>query len=54
MGNPKLGTRKGCGFNSHGFPHERPYIGSAVEHVSAQSFCPAIVVTHPDALLKIE
>lgn len=32
---------------------ERPYIGSAVEHVSAESFCPVIVVTHAEAVSKI-
>lgn len=32
---------------------ERPYVGSAVENVSGQSDCPVIIVTHPDALLKI-
>jgi len=32
---------------------ERPYVGSAVEQVSAECFCPVAVVTHPDALLKI-
>jgi nucleotide-binding universal stress UspA family protein len=33
---------------------ERPYVGSAVEQVSAECFCPVAVVTHPDALLKID
>lgn len=33
---------------------ERWYVGSAVEQVSAKSFCPVSVVTHPDALLKME
>jgi nucleotide-binding universal stress UspA family protein len=33
---------------------ERWYVGSAVEQVSAKSFCPVAVVTHPEALLKIE
>jgi nucleotide-binding universal stress UspA family protein len=33
---------------------ERWYVGSAVEQVSAQSFCPVAVITHPDALLKME
>jgi nucleotide-binding universal stress UspA family protein len=33
---------------------ERWYVGSAVEQVSAQSFCPVAVITHPDALLKVE
>jgi len=33
---------------------ERWYVGSAVEQVSAKSFCPVAVVTHPDALLKME
>jgi nucleotide-binding universal stress UspA family protein len=33
---------------------ERWYLGSAVEQVSAKSICPVAVVTHPDALLKIE
>lgn len=32
---------------------ERGYVGSAVELVSAKCFCPVVVVTHPDALLKI-
>lgn len=32
---------------------EKAYIGSAVDRVSAQSSCPVIVVTHPDALLKL-
>jgi nucleotide-binding universal stress UspA family protein len=31
---------------------ERWYVGSAVEQVSAKSFCPVAVVTHPEALLK--
>jgi nucleotide-binding universal stress UspA family protein len=31
---------------------EKPYIGSAVEQVSAKSSCPVAVVTHPDAVLK--
>jgi len=31
---------------------ERWYVGSAVEQVSAKSFCPVVVVTHPDAVLK--
>jgi nucleotide-binding universal stress UspA family protein len=29
---------------------ERAYIGSAVEQVSTECFCPVAVVTHPDAL----
>jgi nucleotide-binding universal stress UspA family protein len=33
---------------------ERWYVGSAVEQVSAKSFCPVAVVTHPEALLKME
>ena len=33
---------------------ERWYVGSAVEQVSAKSFCPVAVVTHPDAFLKME
>jgi len=33
---------------------ERWYVGSAVEQVSAQSFCPVAVITHPDALLKVK
>ena len=33
---------------------ERWYVGSAVEQVSAKSLCPVAVVTHPDALLKME
>jgi len=32
---------------------ERPYVGSAVEQVSADRTFPVIVVTHPDALMKI-
>lgn len=32
---------------------ERLYVGSAVEHVSAETSCPVIVVTHPEALLKM-
>ena len=32
---------------------KRAYVGSAVEHVSAESTCPVVVVTHPDALAKI-
>jgi nucleotide-binding universal stress UspA family protein len=31
---------------------EKPYIGSAVEQVSAKSSCPVAVVTHPDAVVK--
>ena len=31
----------------------KAYIGSAVDEVSAQSSCPVIVVTHPDAVLKL-
>jgi nucleotide-binding universal stress UspA family protein len=33
---------------------ERAYLGSAVDQVSAESLCPAVVVTHPDALLKLD
>jgi nucleotide-binding universal stress UspA family protein len=33
---------------------ERWYVGSAVDQVSAKSFCPVVVVTHPEALLKID
>jgi nucleotide-binding universal stress UspA family protein len=33
---------------------DRPYIGSAVEQVSAQSFCPVIVVTHSEAVSKLK
>jgi nucleotide-binding universal stress UspA family protein len=33
---------------------ERWYVGSAVEQVSANSFCPVTVITHPDALLKVK
>jgi len=32
---------------------KRVYVGSAVEHVSAESLCPVAVVTHPDALAKL-
>ena len=32
---------------------KRMYVGSAVEHVSAESSCPVAVVTHPDALAKM-
>jgi len=32
----------------------RPYVGSAVEQVSAQSVCPVIVVTHADAVSKLK
>jgi nucleotide-binding universal stress UspA family protein len=32
---------------------ERAYIGSAVEHVSADSLCPVIVVTHEEAVSKL-
>jgi nucleotide-binding universal stress UspA family protein len=32
---------------------KRVYVGSAVEHVSAESLCPVAVVTHPDALAKM-
>jgi universal stress protein A len=32
---------------------EKPYVGSAVEQVSANRTFPVIVVTHPDALMKI-
>ena len=32
---------------------ERGYVGSAVEQVSTECFCPVAVVTHPDAVLKI-
>jgi nucleotide-binding universal stress UspA family protein len=33
---------------------ERVYVGSAVEQVSAKCFCPVAVVTHPEALLKMD
>lgn len=33
---------------------EKPYVGSAVEQVSARCSCPVAVVTHPDAVAKIE
>ncbi len=33
---------------------EREYVGSAVEQVSADSRCPVIVITHPDAVSKIK
>lgn len=33
---------------------ERGYVGSAVEQVSAKSFCPVTVITHPGAVLKME
>jgi nucleotide-binding universal stress UspA family protein len=33
---------------------EKPYVGSAVEQVSAKSSCPVAVVTHPDAIAKAE
>ncbi len=33
---------------------ERPYVGSAVDLVSAKCFCPVAVVTHPEALLKMD
>jgi len=39
---------------SHTKNGERWYVGSAVEQVSAKSFCPVVVVTHPEALLKID
>jgi nucleotide-binding universal stress UspA family protein len=32
---------------------ERAYVGSAVEHVSAGSFCPVVVVTHAEAISKL-
>ena len=32
---------------------ERPYVGSAVEQVSAECFCPVVVVTHAEAVSKI-
>lgn len=32
---------------------KRAYVGSAVEHVSAECSCPVAVVTHPDALAKM-
>jgi len=32
---------------------ERPYVGSAVEFVSADRTFPVIVITHPDAIMKI-
>ena len=33
---------------------KRWYVGSAVEEVSAQSLCPVIVVSHPEAFVKTE
>ena len=33
---------------------ERGYIGSAVEQVSTECFCPVAVVTHPDTLSKMK
>jgi nucleotide-binding universal stress UspA family protein len=33
---------------------EKSYIGSAVDHVSKECSCPVAVVTHPDAVSKIE
>jgi nucleotide-binding universal stress UspA family protein len=33
---------------------DRWYVGSAVEHVSARSICPVVVVTKPSALSKVE
>jgi nucleotide-binding universal stress UspA family protein len=33
---------------------EKSYIGSAVDNVSKESSCPVAVVTHPDAVSKIE
>ena len=33
---------------------ERGYVGSAVERVSSECFCPVAVVTHPDALSKMK
>ncbi|MBE0426101.1 MAG: universal stress protein [Nitrospirae bacterium] len=33
---------------------EKWYVGSAVEMVSAECFCPVAVITHPDALLKMK
>jgi nucleotide-binding universal stress UspA family protein len=33
---------------------ERAYLGSAVEQVSTDCSCPVAVVTHPDALLKMD
>jgi nucleotide-binding universal stress UspA family protein len=32
---------------------ERAYVGSAVEQVSAECFCPVVVVTHAEAVSKI-
>jgi len=32
---------------------KRAYVGSAVEHVSAECSCPVAIVTHPDALAKM-
>jgi nucleotide-binding universal stress UspA family protein len=32
---------------------ERAYVGSAVEHVSAESFCPVVVVTRAEAVSKL-
>jgi nucleotide-binding universal stress UspA family protein len=32
---------------------ERAYVGSAVEQVSAESFCPVVVVTHAEAVSKL-
>jgi nucleotide-binding universal stress UspA family protein len=33
---------------------EKAYVGSAVEQVSAECFCPVVVVTHPDVVQKME
>jgi nucleotide-binding universal stress UspA family protein len=33
---------------------EKAYIGSAVDDVSKESSCPVAVVTHPDAIAKVE
>jgi nucleotide-binding universal stress UspA family protein len=33
---------------------QRAYLGSAVDQVSAESLCPVVVVTHPDALSKLD
>ncbi len=32
---------------------EKAHVGSSVEQVSAESSCPVVVITHPDAVLKI-
>lgn len=33
---------------------EKAYVGSAVEQVSTECFCPVVVVTHPDVVRKME